>query len=44
MEKKTITTEALKEQIEKMKNSGNPLLKRMANAIEKNMKLNTLNK
>lgn len=44
MEKKTITTEALKERIEKMKNSGNPLLKRVAKAIEKNMKLNTLNK
>lgn len=44
MEKKTINPEVLKERIEKMKNSGNPLLKRMAEVIEKNMKLNTLNK
>jgi hypothetical protein len=44
MEKKTINLEVLKERIEKMKNSGNPLLKRMAEVIEKNRKLNTLNK
>lgn len=44
MEKKTINTEVLKENIEKMKNSNNPVLKRMAEFIEKNMKLNTLNK
>lgn len=44
MEKKTINPEVLKERIEKMKNSGRPLLKRMAEAIEKSMKLNTLNK
>lgn len=44
MEKNTINPEALKERIKKMKNSGNPLLKRMAEAIERNMKLNSLNK
>ena len=44
MEKKTINTEVLKERIEKMKNSGNPLLKRLAKIIERNMKLNSLNK
>jgi hypothetical protein len=44
MEKKTINLEVLKERIDKMKNSGNPLLKRMAEAIEKNRKLNILNK
>ena len=44
MEKKTINLEVLKENIEKMKNSNNPVLKRMAEFIEKNTKLNTLNK
>ena len=44
MEKNTINPEVLKERIEKMKNSDNPLLKRIAKVIEKNMKLNTLNK
>ena len=44
MEKITVNPEVLKERIEKMKNSGNPLLKKVAEAIEKNMKLNTLNK
>lgn len=43
MEKNTINPKVLKDRIEKMKNSGNPLLKRIAKAIEKNMKLNTLN-
>lgn len=43
MEKITVNPEVLKERIEKMKNSGNPLLKKVAEAIEKNMKLN-LNK
>ena len=44
MEKNTINPEVLKERIEKMKNSGNSLLKRIAEIIEKNMKLNILNK
>lgn len=44
MENRTINPEVLKDRIEKMKNSGNSLLKRVAKVIEKNMKLNTLNK
>lgn len=44
MEKNTINPEVLKKRIEKMKNSANPIVKRMAEIIEKNMKLNTLNK
>ena len=44
MEKKTINPEVLKERIENMKNSGNPFMKRIAGIIERNMKLNTLNK
>lgn len=38
MEKKTINSEVLKERIEKMKNSGIPLLKKMAEDIEKKLK------
>ena len=37
MEKITVNPEVLKERIEKMKNSGIPLLKKMAEAIEKNL-------
>lgn len=40
MENKIIKPEVLKKRIEKMKNLGNPLLKRMAEAIEKNMNIN----
>ena len=45
MEKNTINPEDLKETIEKIKNSGNPLLKKIAEAIEKNLnKFNFLNR
>lgn len=40
MENKVINPEVLKERIEKMKNLGNSLLKRMAESIEKNMNIN----
>ena len=38
MEKKIINPEVLKERIEKMKNSCIPLLKKMAEAVEKKFK------
>jgi hypothetical protein len=41
MEKNTINPEVLKERIEKMKNSNNPLLKRMVVSIEEKMNINT---
>lgn len=41
MENKIIKPEVLKAKIEEMKNSNNPLLKRMVEAIEKKMNINT---
>lgn len=43
MEKKTINPEVLKERIEKMKNSNNPMLQRMAEIMEKHMNLMNAN-
>ena len=43
MENKIIKLEVLKAKLEEMKNSNNPLVKRMAVAIEKKMNIN-LNK
>lgn len=45
MENKTFNPEALRARLEEMKNSANPMVKRMAEIIEKSMaKSNVLNK
>jgi hypothetical protein len=42
MENIVINPEVFQVKLEKMKNSGNPLMKRMAEAIEKHMKINNI--